>query len=102
MQVCILLRAYYVSAQDLSSSVSCADLNDAKNRDPRFRAKEARHRVEEALGTCLLPSLQMVPANPAVGQEIWNILSMLPYEVRLVLLFFVMSHYWSYPVNFAL
>ncbi|XP_074582550.1 THO complex subunit 2 [Curcuma longa] len=81
-KVCILLRAYYVSAQDLSSSVSCADLNDAKNRDPRFRAKEARHRVEEALGTCLLPSLQMVPANPAVGQEIWNILSMLPYEAR--------------------
>ncbi|XP_042385261.1 THO complex subunit 2-like isoform X1 [Zingiber officinale] len=81
-KVCILLRAYYVSAQDISSTVSCADLNDAKNRDPRFRAKEARHRVEEALGTCLLPSLQMVPANPAVGQEIWNILSMLPYEAR--------------------
>ena len=40
-----------------------------------------RLRIEEALGTCLLPSLQLIPANPAVGQEIWEVMSLLPYEV---------------------
>ena len=40
-------------------------------------------RIEEALGSCLLPSLQLIPANPAVDMEIWGVLSLLPYEVRL-------------------
>ncbi len=53
------------------------------NRDPRLRLKEARSRIEEALGTCLLPSLQLIPANPAVGQEIWEVMNLLPYEVGL-------------------
>lgn len=39
-------------------------------------------RIEEALGSCLLPSLQLIPANPAVDMEIWGVLSLLPYEVR--------------------
>lgn len=43
--------------------------------------RDARLRIEDALGTCLLPSLQMIPANPAVGQEIWDVLNLLPYEV---------------------
>lgn len=51
------------------------------NKVPRLHLKEARLRVEEALGTCLLPSLQLVPANPAIGQEIWEVMSLLPYEV---------------------
>lgn len=41
--------------------------------------------MEEALGTCLLPSLQLIPANPAVGHEIWEVMSLLPYEVNLLL-----------------
>ncbi|CAL9126100.1 unnamed protein product [Musa textilis] len=82
-KVCIVLRAYYLSAQEFAvSCVNSPDPNDVKSRDPRLRAKEARLRVEEALGACLLPSLQLVPANPAVGQEIWDVLSMLPYEAR--------------------
>lgn len=47
--------------------------------------KDAKLRVEEALGTCLLPSLQLIPANPAVGHEIWEVMSLLPYEVNLLL-----------------
>lgn len=53
------------------------------NRDPRLHLKQARSRIEEALGTCLLPSLQLIPANPAVGQEIWEVMNLLPYEVGL-------------------
>ncbi|KAJ6816641.1 THO complex subunit 2 [Iris pallida] len=76
-KVCRVLRAY------LLSSHTCADKSsDLRVRDPRFRVKEAKLRVQEALGTCLLPSLQLIPANPAVGQEIWEVLSQLPYEVR--------------------
>lgn len=53
-------------------------------RNPRQHLKEVRLRVEDALGTCLLPSLQLIPANPAVGQEIWELMSLLPYEVAFV------------------
>lgn len=52
--------------------------------NPRPHLREARLRVEETLGTCLLPSLQLIPANPAVGQEIWEVMNLLPYEVGLV------------------
>ncbi|CAA0814725.1 THO complex subunit 2 [Striga hermonthica] len=80
-----VLRAYYLSALELvrdgdgafsSHSVTVGD------RNPRLHFKDARLRIEEALGACLLPSLQLIPANPAVGQEIWELLSLLPYEVR--------------------
>lgn len=72
-----MLRAYYLSAREGDSEFS-----DTTVQDPRLRVKDARIRVEEALGTCLLPSLQLIPANPAIGQEIWEVLSLLPYEVR--------------------
>ncbi|XP_073103404.1 THO complex subunit 2 isoform X2 [Elaeis guineensis] len=65
-KVCRVLRAYYLSAQELAGP----------------RAKEAKLRVEEALGKCVLPSLQLIPANPAVGQVVWDVLSLLPYEDR--------------------
>lgn len=100
-----MLRAYYLSAQEFSvSCVNSPDPNDAKSRDPRLRAKEARLRVEEALGACLLPSLQLVPANPAVGQEIWDVLSMLPYEVRLISLFLfcILWYFIACSVNLVL
>ncbi|KAK6146705.1 hypothetical protein DH2020_020574 [Rehmannia glutinosa] len=80
-----VLRAYYLCALELvrdgdgafsSHSVTVGD------RNPRLHLKDARLRIEEALGTCLLPSLQLIPANPAVGQEIWELMSLLPYEVR--------------------
>ncbi|GAY56567.1 hypothetical protein CUMW_172890 [Citrus unshiu] len=84
-KVCRVLRGYYFSALEL---VNCGDgapnpepLMD-RNRVPRQHLKEARLRVEEALGACLLPSLQLIPANPAVGQEIWEVMNLLPYEVR--------------------
>ncbi|KAI8560312.1 hypothetical protein RHMOL_Rhmol04G0245900 [Rhododendron molle] len=51
------------------------------NGTPRLHQKEARLRIEEALGTCLLPSLQLTPANSAVGQEIWDVMNLLPYEL---------------------
>ncbi|TQE00331.1 hypothetical protein C1H46_014058 [Malus baccata] len=60
----------------------CFYPNHVFGGNPRLHLKEARSRIEEALGTCLLPSLQLVPANPAVGQEIWEVMNLLPYEVR--------------------
>jgi THO complex subunit 2 len=79
-KICRVLRAYYLSALDL--------VRDGSNQEgsayevSRGHLKEVRLRVEEALGTCLLPSLQLVPANPAVGHEIWEVMSLLPYEAR--------------------
>ncbi|KAL3502101.1 hypothetical protein ACH5RR_036550 [Cinchona calisaya] len=85
-KVCRVLRGYYLSALELSSNGGAAfDSHIAAisgNRTPRLHLKDARLRIEEALGTCLLPSLQLIPANPAVGQEIWELLSLLPYEAR--------------------
>ncbi|MFS8034582.1 putative THO complex, subunitTHOC2, THO complex subunit 2 domain-containing protein [Helianthus anomalus] len=79
-KVCRVLRGYYLSA--LRSVNSGDDLNLSENRTPRLHLKDARLNLEEALGACLLPSLQLIPANPAVGQEIWAVLSLLPYEAR--------------------
>ncbi|KAL6001258.1 THO complex subunit 2 [Asimina triloba] len=83
-KVCRVLRGYYLSALELysMSGTIFPDSGDVGIRDPRFQLKEARLRVEEALGTCLLPSLQLIPANPAVGQEMWELMSLLPYETR--------------------
>ncbi|KAK9115903.1 hypothetical protein Sjap_014850 [Stephania japonica] len=84
-KVCRVIKGYYLSALELAGSgggVKFPGFADNVKRDPRVHLKEARLRVEEALGTCLLPSLQLVPANPAVGQEIWEVMSLLPYEAR--------------------
>lgn len=81
-----MLKGYYLSALDLVDTGTGAFNPESltlKNRDPRLHLKEARSRIEEALGTCLLPSLQLIPANPAVGQEIWEVMNLLPYEVSL-------------------
>lgn len=79
-KVCRVLRGYYLSA--LKSVNSGVEVGLNGSRTPRLHLKEARLNIEEALGTCLLPSLQLIPANPAVGQEIWAVLSLLPYEAR--------------------
>lgn len=83
VQVCKVLKGYFLSALELVGSGIGFSLPESTEvgRDPRRHFKEARLRVEEALGTCLLPSLQLIPANPAVGQEIWEVMSPLPYEV---------------------
>lgn len=82
-KVCRVLKAYYLSAVDLVSKGDGASRRVAGvNIVPRLHLKDARLRIEEALGSCLLPSLQLIPANPAVGQEIWEVMSLLPYEVR--------------------
>ncbi|KAJ4710125.1 THO complex subunit 2 [Melia azedarach] len=84
-KVCRVLRGYYLSALELVNSGEAASNPEPVmdgNRVPRLRLREARSRVEEAVGACLLPSLQLIPANPAVGQEIWEIMNLLPYEVR--------------------
>ncbi|OVA14452.1 THO complex [Macleaya cordata] len=84
-KVCRVLRGYYVSAVELvgsSGGAICLESATGGIRDPRQHLKVAKSRVEEALGTCILPSLQLIPANPAVGQEIWEVMCLLPYEVR--------------------
>ncbi|KAJ3678301.1 hypothetical protein LUZ60_002104 [Juncus effusus] len=63
-KVCRVLRGYYKVGN--------------ANESMKFR----EIRVTEALSSCLLPSLQLIPANPAIGQEIWEVLSLLSYEVR--------------------
>ncbi|KAH7839633.1 hypothetical protein Vadar_006542 [Vaccinium darrowii] len=84
-KVCRVLKGYYLSALERVRSGDGSfdpESGSAVNGNPRLHLKEARLRVEEALGTCLLPSLQLTPANPAVGQEIWEVMNLLPYEVR--------------------
>nr|CAB3479237.1 unnamed protein product [Digitaria exilis] len=66
-KVCRVLKAYYHSSKESTRAASVVS--------PEFR-------IEEALGSCLLPSLQLIPANPAVDMEIWGVLSLLPYEAR--------------------
>ncbi|KAK4484104.1 hypothetical protein RD792_011324 [Penstemon davidsonii] len=80
-----VLRAYCLCALELVGNGNGAFSSHTVaigNKNPRLHLKDARLRIEEALGTCLLPSLQLIPANPAVGQEIWELMSLLPYEVR--------------------
>ncbi|XP_065616400.1 THO complex subunit 2 isoform X1 [Quercus suber] len=84
-KVCRVLRGYYLSALERVGNGDGAlnpEIVIGGNRDPRLHLKQARSRIEEALGTCLLPSLQLIPANPAVGQEIWEVMNLLPYEAR--------------------
>ncbi|GAB2226287.1 hypothetical protein Drorol1_Dr00022088 [Drosera rotundifolia] len=70
-KVCKVLRGYYQFAPKPTGS-----------HQNRMHLKEARSRIEEALGSCLLPSLQMIPANPAIGNRIWEVMCLLPYEAR--------------------
>lgn len=82
-KVCRVLKAYFLSALKLVSKEDGASVPvNGVNVVPRVHLKEARLRIEEALGSCLLPSLQLIPANPAVAHEIWEVMSLLPYEVR--------------------
>lgn len=83
-----MLRGYYLSALELVGTSDEATNNEPGfTGNPRMHLKEARSRVEDALGSCLLPSLQLIPANPAVGQEIWEVMSLLPYEASLAFFF---------------
>ncbi|CAM0909455.1 unnamed protein product [Alopecurus aequalis] len=66
-KVCRVLKVYHASSKE---SVRTTGVMSPESR------------IEEALGSCLLPSLQLIPANPAVDMEIWGVLSLLPYEVR--------------------
>ncbi|XP_078167250.1 THO2 isoform X2 [Carex rostrata] len=75
-KVCRVLRGYYTSMRDDATKANSIESDESR------RYKEARLRVEDAIGSCLLPSLQLIPANPAIGYEIWDVLSLLPYEVR--------------------
>ncbi|XP_010556226.1 PREDICTED: THO complex subunit 2 [Tarenaya hassleriana] len=82
-KICRVLRVYYLSALDLvRASDRSSNQEGSAIENPRMHLKEVRAGVEEALGTCLLPSLQLVPANPAVGNEIWEVMCLLPYEAR--------------------
>ncbi|CAH9146449.1 unnamed protein product [Cuscuta epithymum] len=83
-KVCRVLRGYYICAREFANCGGefYAQMTITENQTPRTHLRDARLRIEEALGTCLLPSMQLIPANPAVGQEIWELLSLLPYEVR--------------------
>ncbi|KAL6630715.1 hypothetical protein ACP70R_028566 [Stipagrostis hirtigluma subsp. patula] len=54
--VCKVLKAYYLSSRESTRAASVVS---------------PESRIEEALGSCLLPSLQLIPANPAVDMEIW-------------------------------
>ncbi|KAI5072915.1 hypothetical protein GOP47_0013021 [Adiantum capillus-veneris] len=84
-KVCRVLRGYVLAAlNNVSRQGSGTNQHtvDLSRKDARLHLKEVRVRTEEALGTCLLPSLQLLPANPAIGLEIWEVMSLLPYEMR--------------------
>lgn len=99
------MRGYYLSALELVSRGN-GDLNPQLHfpENPNLHLKEARLRVEDALGACVLPSLQLIPANPAVGQEIWELMSLLPYEVLFINVYpftcFVFSETWLMNVMY--
>lgn len=38
--------------------------------------------MARVLGRVLLPALAMIPANPGVSNEVWNLLQLLPYAMR--------------------
>lgn len=80
-QVCRVLRGYLSWATSYASSQSTGTPHQNDGKDPKSYLKEAHLRIQEALGNCLLPSLQLLPANPAIGLEIWEVMSLLPYEV---------------------
>ncbi|KAM3354857.1 hypothetical protein ACQJBY_025548 [Aegilops geniculata] len=65
-KVCRVLKVYHASSKESARTAG---------------VMSPESQVEEALGSCLLPSLQLIPANPAVDMEIWGVLSLLPYEV---------------------
>ncbi|XP_016465502.1 THO complex subunit 2 isoform X1 [Nicotiana tabacum] len=84
-KVCRVLRGYYICAHQLVASGVAGFISQTVtigDQIPRIHLKDARSRIEEALGGCLLPSLQLIPANPAVGLEIWELMNLLPYEAR--------------------
>lgn len=84
VQITRVLRGYYLCALELVNDGDGAFGSHSGTmgiQNHRLHLKDARLRIEEALGVCLLPSLQLIPANPAVGQEIWELMSLLPYEV---------------------
>ena len=93
-----MLRGYYLSALELVSQGDGALNPQFHVGNPNLHLKEARLRVEDALGACLLPSLQLVPANPAVGQEIWELMSLLPYEVFLCICCLSFYLIYCYPL----
>ncbi|VAH85586.1 unnamed protein product [Triticum turgidum subsp. durum] len=66
-KVCRVLKVYHASSKESARTAG---------------VMSPESQVEEALGSCLLPSLQLIPANPAVDMEMWGVLSLLPYEVR--------------------
>ncbi|XP_062207878.1 THO complex subunit 2-like isoform X2 [Phragmites australis] len=66
-KVCRVLKAYFLSSKE---SIRASSIVSPESR------------IEEALGSCLFPSLQLIPANPAVDMEIWGVHSLLPYEAR--------------------
>ncbi|RZC53373.1 hypothetical protein C5167_012225 [Papaver somniferum] len=79
-KVCRVLRGYYLSALELVKNCSGGPVSGI--RYPNQHLRVAKAKVEDALGTCILPSLQLIPANPAVSQEIWDLMCLLPYEAR--------------------
>lgn len=84
-KVCRVLRGYYICAHELVTSGETGFISQTVtigDRTPQMHLKDATSRIVEALGGCLLPSLQLIPANPAVGLEIWELMSLLPYELR--------------------
>lgn len=91
--MCRVLRCYYLCALELCNNgdgvFTPHKYSTGGNHSPRLHLKDAKLKIEEALGTCLLPSLQLIPANPAVGQEIWELMNLLPYEVAYDSYFFI-------------
>lgn len=85
-KVCRVLRGYYQAALSDAAhpflTASAQSNGQIEKRHPRQALMEARMHVEEVLGASLLPSLQLLPANPAVGLAIWDVMCLLPYEVR--------------------
>lgn len=104
MQVCRVLQGYYQAALSEwahpSLTASAQSNGQTEKRHPRQLVLEARMHVEEVLGASLLPSLQLLPANPAVGLAIWDVMCLLPYEVTLEVRFYIVCHMYEYSFSY--
>eukprot|EP00850_Spirogloea_muscicola_P022111 SM000277S10346 [mRNA] locus=s277:6832:17596:- [translate_table: standard] len=76
-KLCFLLKAYLQAGNGGQGAAAAAE-PDAAATTWELRSRK----VEEVLGCCLFPSMQLVPANPAVSLQMWELLKELKYEVR--------------------
>lgn len=45
--------------------------------------EEIKEKIEKLIGKVFLPALSMIPSNPGIANETWELLKIFPYTTRL-------------------